>query len=401
MSVAIKPSRTQVWLDSLGEWSWPGQGAVAAEVLPPAWVPAFPPRLEPAAAPAAPVAGGRARRLLIATLLCSLLAVSVALALQGRLGPEHVLGISGAPAPARALSLQSTLASEAAPLPALTAVSHDAAGSSIDTAAYSSVALHREGSFYVYLPPGYAATNHHYPVLYLLHGNSQPATAFLEIGLQEELDQLIARHVIPPMIAVMIQGGPGANNWRNIDGMHYESYVLEVQELIDRMLPSIPARSARAIAGDSMGGYGAMNVALGNPYRFGVVESWIGFFNGLSGELHRDRPVLSRLGLRAFLYGGESDHIADPSEDPSFAAALRHNGARAKGVIYPGGHTMETLAAHLGSMLAFAGRTLHEGEVDASPHPTQVNDGSSRTPVSDGSSKTPVSDGSSKTPVSG
>src|ERR1019366_6843290 len=58
MPIASKASRTQVWMDSLGEWSWPGQGAVAAEVLPPPWVPAFPPRLEPAASPATPLAGG-------------------------------------------------------------------------------------------------------------------------------------------------------------------------------------------------------------------------------------------------------------------------------------------------------------------------------------------------------
>ncbi len=109
----------------------------------------------------------------------------------------------------------------------------------------------------------------------------------------------------------MIQGGPGANNWRNIGPMHYESYVLEVQELIDRMLPTIPARSARAIAGDSMGGYGAMNVALGNPFRFAVVESWLGFFNGLGDELRADRPIIARLGLHAFLYGG------DPTKSPT------------------------------------------------------------------------------------
>jgi S-formylglutathione hydrolase FrmB len=367
MSVAVK--RTQVWLDSLGEWSWPGHGGAAAEVLPPPWVPAFPPRLEPAASPTAPAAAGRARRVLIAALLTCLLAVSGALALQGRLGFEHLLGLSKA-APERTLSLQSSLASEAPPLPVLTSVSSDSAGSSIDTASYPSLALHHQGSFYVYLPPGYATTSAHYPVLYLLHGNSQPATAFLEIGLQEELDQLIARHVIPPMIAVMIQGGPGANNWRNINGMHYESYVLEVQQLIDRMLPTIPTRGARAIAGDSMGGYGAMNVTLGNPYRFGTVESWLGFFNGLSRELHSDRPILSRLGLHAYIYGGESDHIADPSENPPFAAALRAEGAHAKSAIFPGGHTMETLQAHLGSMLAFAGRALREGEQRAASQPT-------------------------------
>jgi enterochelin esterase-like enzyme len=348
-------------MDSLGDWSWPGQGGVAAEVLPPPWVPAFPPRREPTAAPAAPSSSGRARRLLIAALLSGLAAVCVALALRGQLNLEGVAGLSSS-SPAQAVAAPRAPTPALQPLPALTPVSSDAAGSSIVGAHYSSVALRHNGSILVYLPAGYASTSRHYPVLYLLHGNSQPASAFLQIGLQEELDRLIAHHTIPPLIAVMIQGGSGANNWRNIGAMHYESYVLEVQELIDRMLPTVAARDARAIAGDSMGGYGAVNIALGNPYRFGVMESWLGFFNGLSSELHADRPVISRLGLRAFLYGGESDKIADPSENAPFAAALRAAGAQAKSALYPGGHSVETLQAHLGSMLVFAGRALDAPE---------------------------------------
>jgi hypothetical protein len=328
MSKAGNFSRTHVWMDTLGDWSWPGTGgAAAAEVLPPSWVPTFPPAREPVAAPPAP-ATGRGRRLLLAALLSGLVAVCAALAARGQLSPGALLGIGSRSADAPSLALSVT-APAPAPLPTLTSLSSDAAGSSIDTAQYASVALRRTGSFYVYLPAGYASTSRRYPVLYLLHGNSQPASAFLEIGLQEELDRLIARHAIPPLIAVMIQGGPGSNNWRNVGPMHYESYVLEVQELIDRMLPTVAARDARAIAGDSMGGYGAVNVALGNPFRFGVVESWLGFFNGLGDELRADRPIISRLGLHAYLYGGESDHIADPSENAPFAAALRAAGARA------------------------------------------------------------------------
>ena len=342
-------------MDSLGEWSWPGQGGAAAvEALPPAWVPAFPPRREPVAAPSTP-AFGRGRRLIIAGLLSGLVAVCAALAAHGQLNLEALVGVRSHPPAAASLAPRSPAP---APLPTLANLSTDGAGSAIDESRYASVALHRTGSFYVYLPPGYANTEERYPVLYLLHGNSQPASAFLEIGLQGELDQLIARHVIPPMIAVMIQGGPGSNNWRDIGGMRYESYVLEVQELVDRMLPTLATRGTRAIAGDSMGGYGAMNVALGNPFRFGVVESWLGFFNGLGQELREDRPIISHLGLRAYLYGGAADRIADPSENAPFAAALRAAGARAHSAVYPGGHTMETLQAHLGSMLAYAGRAL-------------------------------------------
>jgi Putative esterase len=365
--MTAKASRTQVWLESLGDWSWPGQGGAAIEFLPPPWVPSFPPRREPAfagpGAHALPQPGRtRVRRLITGTLLGALVIVCIALAHGGQLTLTGLLGSSGTAAVEQEAPVAS---SSSAPiyqsLPPLDLLSQDAAGSSILTASYPSAALHREGSFDVYLPPGYASTTLHYPVLYMLPGDDQSDAAFLQVGLQEQLDQLIAKHVIPPMIAVMIQGGAGANLWRNQGPLRYESYVLEVQELIDRMLPTVPTRGARAVVGDSMGGYGAMNLALSNPYRFGVVESWIGFFNGLEDDLHSDRPIISRLGLHAFVYGAEQDHIANPAEDLPFAAALRAAGANAAGAIYPGEHNLETVEAHLHAMLVFAGRALRDG----------------------------------------
>ncbi len=355
MSGTTKTSRTQVWMDSLGDWSWPGQGGAAAvEIVPPPWVPTFPPRREPAGVPAPQ--RGRLRSVVWATLLSALAALAALFALHGQLGAERLLGLLATQPVAQAQAASTP----AQPLPTLDLVSEDAAGSSILKASFPSLALHGSGSFYVYLPPGYASTTRRYPVLYLLHGNDQLATAFLQIGLQAQLDQLIAQHTVGPMIAVMIQGGRGANNWHNIGHRGYESYVLEVQQLIDRLLPTIARRDARAIAGDSMGGYGAMNIALGHPYRFGTVESWLGFFNGLGGEVRADRPVFKQLGLRAFMYGGEQDHIANPAEDAPFAGALRAAGARAKSVIYPGEHNLETIEAHLTGMLAFAGRAIGE-----------------------------------------
>ena len=361
--MAARTRRAQVWFDGPAEWSWPGRAAEAVEALPlpPSWVPAFPPRLQPATAgvPAGTQARRRSRagRLRLAAVLAisALLAACCAiLVTDGRDG--FVRALQGGPGSAALEGTAARTASAPAPLPTLVSDSRDAAGSSIDTAHFQSAALGGEGSFHVYLPPGYASTSAHYPVLYLLHGNDQPATAFLELGLQGELDKLIAGHQVPAMIAVMIQGGRGANNWR----FRYESYVLEVQKLIDRMLPTQPSRASRAIAGDSMGGYGAMNVALGHPRTFSVVESWLGFFNGLEGELAVARPVIAGEGLHAYLYGGASDDIADPAEDAPFAARLRAAGASAHSAVYVGGHTMETLQAHLRHMLLYVGRSLNE-----------------------------------------
>jgi enterochelin esterase-like enzyme len=336
-------------------------------------VPAFPPRLEPLAAGAGGGAarGSRAgaaqpranpRLVVLATLISGLIAACCALLLlHGPGGFERVF--TGAQSsPAGVASAAVAAAPAPAPLPTLIAASHDAAGSSIDTASFASAALGGEGSFHVYLPPGFADSDARYPVLYLLHGNEQRATAFLQLGLQGELDRLIAAHEVPPMIAVMVQGGKGANNWRDQGSHGYESYVIEVQQLIDRMLPTQASRSARAIAGDSMGGYGAMNVALGNPRRFSIVESWLGFFNGLEDELHAAKGVIAREGLHAYLYGGATDPIADPSENAPFAARLRDAGASAHSAVYVGGHTMETLQAHLRHMLLYVGRSLYENQ---------------------------------------
>jgi enterochelin esterase-like enzyme len=365
MSLGTNASRTQLWLEGLGEWSWPGSGGAAEALpLPPAWVPTLPPALAPAGAgasfpaPAQPQSRVTPRRLLIGALLSALAAVCVAFALQGPLTLDRLLGRHTAPRTAVPAALPLSAAPPAPPLPTLVPVSQSAAGSAIDRATFDSPALSGEGSFLVYLPPGYASTTRHYPVIYLLHGQNGHATAFLEIGIQASLDRLIARKAIQPMIAVMIQDRPGLENWRDLGKRRSASYVVEVQELVDKMLPTIAKRAGRAIAGNSMGGFGAMHIALANPLRFAVVESWLGYFNNLDRELRSDRAIIARLGLSALLYGAHGDSVADPAQDPDFAATLRSAGASAHGAVYSGNHSLTTLGEHLDEMMLFAGRSM-------------------------------------------
>jgi enterochelin esterase-like enzyme len=372
-------SRTQVWLESLGDWAWPGRAA-PVEALPqlPSWIPAFPTRLEPAlAVPAMPQPiGGRTQvtplRLLIALVLAAAVSAFCALALEGSPTLEGVLGTSapGAAAPVASPGGYSPSASQ--PLPTLAPVSQDSAGSSIDQASFASAALAGQGSFIAYLPPGFASTNRHYPVLYLLHSRDGHASAFLEIGIQRSLDRLIGNGAIPPMLVVMIQDRSGLNNWQDIGTRHSASYVVEVQQLIDRMLPTIPTRAARAIAGSSMGGFGAMHVALAYPYRFAVVESWLGFFDNLDQELRADRPIIARLGLHAFLYGAEDDPVALPEENPRFGARLRAAGAQARSAIFPGDHSLQKVREHLDAGLVFAGRSLAAAQRRAAAEEAQA-----------------------------
>ena len=156
-----------------------------------------------------------ARRFGTSLLLAALAAVCVGLALDGRTNFERLVGMRprARPRKRRARDFRHRLTATIADGKL---VSRDPAGSSIDSSSFPSAALRREGSFLVYLPPGYANTAMRYPVIYLLHGNEQTDDSFLQIGLQGTLDRLISRHAIPPTIAIMIQGGRGANEWRTM-----------------------------------------------------------------------------------------------------------------------------------------------------------------------------------------
>ena len=372
MSARTTHRKTHIWLESLDDWGWPGRPA-PADVLPPPWVPAIPLRVDYAfAGPGAAAAQTwesrtRARRRVLAvSLAAALFTICCAVALRSSTRIQQLLGVrSATPTLSAPAAPRARASAPAAPLPALAPIRRDGAGSTIAKASFTSAALDGRGAFLVYLPPRYGADpSVRYPVLYLLHGRNGHAAAFLEIGIQHALDRMIVRGQIPPLIAVMIQDRSGLNNWRNIGHRRSASYVVEVQQLIDRMLPTIAARSGRAIAGGSMGGFGAMHVALANPYRFAVVESWLGFFDGLDGELQRDVPVISRLGLHAFLYGAEQDPVAVPEEDLTFAQQLREAGAEAQGAIYPGDHSLQKLSDHLETALLFAARSLSEAARD-------------------------------------
>jgi S-formylglutathione hydrolase FrmB len=129
----------------------------------------------------------------------------------------------------------------------------------------------------VLLPPGYAliTSSRKYPVLYLLHGwNGQPRGWLTETKLEE----YAARH---QLIIVLPKGD---NGWytdsASVAADKYESYLL--QELIpdvDNRFRTVRDRRARAIAGLSMGGYGALKFGLKHPEMFIFAASMSGAFD--------------------------------------------------------------------------------------------------------------------------
>ena len=136
-----------------------------------------------------------------------------------------------------------------------------------------SPALGREMPFEVYLPAGYdSGGSARYPVLYMLHGLGGDQDDWESAGLFTTASELIAAGEIPPMIIVTPAGENGywmdhANN-----GPRFGSYVSkDLVSLVDRDYRTLPNCQARAIGGMSMGGHGALQLALNNPGEFGIV----------------------------------------------------------------------------------------------------------------------------------
>ncbi len=129
----------------------------------------------------------------------------------------------------------------------------------------------------VYLPPGYSAnTGKRYPVIYLLHGFGGGYEPFLRrIAFEKPLDSLIARGALREMIVVT----PDANNcltggfFRNspVTGKWEDFIVRDLVSYVDAHYRTISSRKARGIAGWSMGGYGALYIAVRNPDTFSAV----------------------------------------------------------------------------------------------------------------------------------
>lgn len=134
---------------------------------------------------------------------------------------------------------------------------------------------------WVYLPPGYdEEAGRRYPTLYLLHGVLDDPSVWFEpvyqgMTIQSTMDSLVAAGEVAPMIVVMPNGrnalggsyyqdSPVIGNWSDF-------IARDVVAHVDRHYRTIRAPEARAIAGHSMGGYGALRAGMLHPEVFSVV----------------------------------------------------------------------------------------------------------------------------------
>jgi S-formylglutathione hydrolase FrmB len=124
------------------------------------------------------------------------------------------------------------------------------------------------------LPSNYSSTQARYPTLYFLHGLFENYHAWDENGGKDVLDGLLKQGKIGPFI-VILPDGDNSFYVNSYDGrFRYEDFfVQELVPFIDRTYRSIPDSRARGISGLSMGGYGALHLAMRHPDIFGAVSA--------------------------------------------------------------------------------------------------------------------------------
>jgi putative tributyrin esterase len=147
----------------------------------------------------------------------------------------------------------------------------------------NSAALGRTMKYRVLLPEAYDSSLRRYPVLYLLHGLGGN---YLDWTMRSNLAEYTRTL---PLIVVMPDG---ENQWYTnaADGnARFEDYVFtDLPADVVQKFRTVNSRYGRAIAGLSMGGYGALKNALKRPGAFSMVGAFSGAFEVTrSGRLER------------------------------------------------------------------------------------------------------------------
>jgi Predicted esterase len=145
---------------------------------------------------------------------------------------------------------------------------------------------------YLYLPPSYATSKKSYPVVYYLDGYGASPEDLLERN-RNKLDELF----LSGKKEFILVGTDGINK---TGGSYYvnspisgkwEDYITgELVDYIDTNFRTIADRSSRAIAGCSMGGFGALNLSMRHPE---VYSSVLAFCPALFVEQELEQVLAS------------------------------------------------------------------------------------------------------------
>ncbi len=133
----------------------------------------------------------------------------------------------------------------------------------------------KEVGVVTYTPEGYDAKDRaevRYPVVYFLHGLFENADRWVQRGGASMLEAAITAGELPPVIVVAPDAGMSFY-CDTIDGKrpYARFFIDECVPWADATFRTTRTRSARAIVGSSMGGFGALHFAFMRPDLFAAV----------------------------------------------------------------------------------------------------------------------------------
>jgi enterochelin esterase-like enzyme len=232
-----------------------------------------------------------------------------------------------------------------------------------------SVALRQTRSYNLYLPPNWCELTD-LPLLIMLHGYGGNYTDWVDDGhIDEVADELILAGEIEPIIILM----PDGDDSYYISGEYgdYEPYIVfELINEVDSQYPTAATGESRSIGGYSMGGFGAMYLALLYPDKFSAVGGhsaavftsssepppWV---YGPGGEFWDQRnpvSIIERNGwpphIRLFLDMGIDDRLMT-SLYYVLTAFDHQPGVEFEAHVWPGNHNWDYWGAHVADYLRF------------------------------------------------
>ncbi|HLZ88830.1 MAG TPA: alpha/beta hydrolase-fold protein, partial [Puia sp.] len=144
----------------------------------------------------------------------------------------------------------------------------------VDTILVHSAAMNKDIKCVVISPGGKPAPGAHWPVIYLLHGYSGDYAQWIHTA-----PQLAQESTADGILFVCPDGG--YDSWyfdSPVDpSVRYETFITsELIPYIDRHYSTLPDKTHRAITGLSMGGHGALYLAIRHRDLFGAAGATSG-----------------------------------------------------------------------------------------------------------------------------
>jgi S-formylglutathione hydrolase FrmB len=278
------------------------------------------------------------------------------------------------------------------------------AQSRINCNALQSHILGQTVRYCVMLPPGYdSSTSGHsarrYPVLYFLHGLGDDEQSLFKGGGWGLIEDLQQEKRISDFLIVAPEG-KRSFYINSADGRvrYSDFFIREFIPYIESRYSIRPERSARAITGVSMGGYGALRFAFAFPELFSSVSAQsaaliaespqqtetthtgtppsalVGPVFGNPLDVHhwnqnspfvlakQNRGRIRTTGLSIYFNCGDEDEFGFEKGAEELHRQLDAEGIRHEFHLYPGQHDAAYFTTHLGETLTFHSRVFAAGK---------------------------------------